>query len=355
MQGVPAPSRPVTTLTREVVDRSPVMADVAKLAGVSHITVSRVLNDRDNVRSETRERVLRAVDTLGYRRNVAARRLVTRRSETIGIVTFDTTLYGPAATLTAVERAARNAGYFVSIASVIEQAPDSVASAVSVLVDQAVDGLVVVAPPEWALKVLPVSKHDVPLVVAGGDPDSKVPTVEVDQVQGGREATAHLLSLGHETVWHVSGPEDWYDARARSLGWRQALFDAGRSLPPVEMAIGDWSAASGFEAGMSLAHSADVTAVFVANDQMALGLLLALDAVGRSVPDEVSVVGFDNIPESGYYQPPLTTISQDFHQLGARAMEALLQLVNHQNKPAMARSVTPKLVVRASTAPPRRC
>lgn len=353
MPGVPATSRPTTTSTRRVVDRSPVMADVAKLAGVSHITVSRVLNDHDNVRAETRERVLRAVDRLGYRRNVAARRLVTRRSETIGIVTFDTTLYGPAATVTAVERAARNAGYFVSIASVVEQAPDSVTSAVSVLVDQAVDGLVVVAPPQWALKLLPVSKDDVPLVVAGGDPESKLPTVEVDQVRGGREATAHLLGLGHETVWHVSGPEDWYDARARSLGWRQALLDAGRSVPPVAMATGDWSAASGFEAGTSLARNADLTAVFVANDQMALGLLLALHTAGRHVPRDVSVVGFDNVPESGYYQPPLTTISQDFHQLGARAMEALLQRINHETNPRAAGSVTPKLMVRASTALPR--
>jgi len=326
---------------------APVMSDVARVARVSPMTVSRVLNDHPSVRPETRERVLAAIADLDYRRNPAARALVTRRSQTVGVVAFDATLYGQAATVRGVEHAARDAGYFVSIASVKEIDARSIREVVDSLVGQSVEGLVVVAPRASTLQELRDRTVGVPMVVAGGSHRSGLPTAGADQEAGGRRATKHLLFRGHRTVWHVAGPEDWDDARGRLAGWQAALADAGAIEPRVLR--GDWSAASGWRAGTELARHRDVTAVFVANDQMALGLMLAMKQAGRRVPEDVSVVGFDDIPEAAFYDPPLTTIRQDFEELGRRSVGLLLEVlatgVTTSSPP-----VIPEFVGRLSTA-----
>ncbi len=325
----------------------PVMADVARLAGVSAMTVSRVLNGHPSVRPETRARVLEAIEVLDYRRNSAARALATRRSETIGVVAFDTTFYGQAACVRGVEHAAREAGYFVSIATVKVVDERSIREAADCLVAQSVEGLVVVTPRASALQELREQTVGVPMVVAGGSPHSGLPTAAADQEAGGRRATRHLLFRGHETVWHVAGPEDWDDARGRLRGWQSALADAGAIEPRVLR--GDWSAASGWRAGVELAKQRKVSAVFVSNDQMALGVILAMKQAGRRVPEDVSVVGFDDIPEAAYFDPPLTTIRQDFEELGRRSVGLLLQAIEigtARSSPA----VIPEFVGRLSTA-----
>ena len=262
--------------------RAVVMADVAKLAGVSLQTVSRVINDSPHVRSATRERVQDAMRKLEYRPNPVARALVTGRSRTLGVVSFDTTLYGPASTLFGIERAAHDAGYFVSIVSLRSLTPSSVVSAVERLRAQGVDGILVIAPQESATQALLHLPEDVPVVAAEAGPDDAVPRVAVDQIDGARLATAHLLDLGHRTVWHISGPPDWLEAQDRVDGWRATLDAAGAPAPPV--LVGDWSARAGHELGRELAANPDVTAVFVANDQMALGLLRSLHEAGRRDP-----------------------------------------------------------------------
>src|SRR3954471_14750991 len=206
--------------------RPAVMADVAKLAGVSHQTVSRVLHDSPHVRSGTRDRVLEAMRKLEYRPNSVARALVMGRSRTLGVVSFDTTLYGPASTLFGIERAAHDAGYFVSIVSLKSLDRASLLSAVERLRDQGVDGIVVTAPQESAANALVHLPADVPIVAAEAGPSS-VPLVAVDQVTGARLATEHLLDLGHRTVWHISGPTDWLEAQDRVDGWRATLDEAG--------------------------------------------------------------------------------------------------------------------------------
>src|SRR3954452_15378566 len=203
--------------------RRPVMSDVARLAGVSHQTVSRVINDSDHVRPETRERVEIAMRQLDYRPNSVARALVTGRSNTLGVVSFDTTLYGPASTLFGIERAAHQAGYFVSIVSLKSLEPASVLSAVQRRRAQGVDGIVVTAPQESAARALTNLPADVPIVAAEAGPDDSVPLVVVDQMAGARAATKHLLELGHSTVWHISGPSDWLEAQDRVRGWRSTL------------------------------------------------------------------------------------------------------------------------------------
>jgi DNA-binding LacI/PurR family transcriptional regulator len=338
----------MTSLARP---RAVVMADVARLAGVSQQTVSRVLNDSPHVRPGTRERVLEAVRKLEYRPNRVARALVTGRSRTLGVVSFDTTLHGPASTLLGIERAAHAAGYFVSIASLGSLDAGAVRSALERLREQGVDGILVIAPQDSAAQALAHLPPDLPVVATEAGAHDGVPLVAVDQVAGARAATRHLLELGHPTVWHISGPLDWFEARDRIDGWRETLADAGVPQPPV--LAGDWSARAGYELALRLARVRDVTAVFIANDQMALGVVRALHEAGRRIPEDISIVGFDDIPEAAYFTPPLTTVRQHFNEVGRRALLTLLAQLEHGIRSGTRETIPPELVVRASAAPPR--
>jgi DNA-binding LacI/PurR family transcriptional regulator len=331
--------------------RPPVMTDVAQLAGVSHQTVSRVLNDHPNVRPQTRQLVLAAISQLGYRPNAAARTLVTRRTHTLGVISFDTTLYGPASMLYGIERAARDS-YFVAIASVPHLDRRSVLDAVDRFAGQGVEGIIVIAPQTSAVEALSHCPADIPLVAMGCRTSPPVCSVAVDNAEGAAQATRYLLGQGHRTVHHLSGPASWLDAQARLDGWRAALAEAG--VPEPELLAGDWSSASGYELGHQIAADDSVTAVFCANDPMALGLLRALSEQGRRVPEDVSVIGFDDIPEAGFFLPPLTTVRQDFGELGRRALDALVGLIYDQDQTASVDPVAPQFVVRSSTGPPRR-
>ncbi|MDG6109936.1 LacI family DNA-binding transcriptional regulator [Dactylosporangium aurantiacum] len=331
--------------------RAAVVYDVARLAGVSHQTVSRVLNGHPSVSQSTRQRVLDAVRQLDYRPNAMARGLAGRRSRIVGVVSFDTLLYGPAATLLGVERAARAAGYGVSIATVERIDGPAVVSATGALAEQSVAGVVVVAPQTAATAALRSMPSGMPVVAVEADTDGAIPTISVDQVAGARMAVEHLLALGHRTVWQLSGPRDWLETRGRIEGWLAALKDADLPAPPLM--TGDWSARSGYAAGLRLAERDDVTAVFAGNDQMALGMMSAFHDRGIRVPDDVSIVGFDDIPEAEFLSPPLTTVRQDFDEVGRRCMAALLRLIEADGgRPAVAPTVAPSLIVRDSTAPP---
>ncbi|WP_345137100.1 LacI family DNA-binding transcriptional regulator [Dactylosporangium darangshiense] len=334
------------------VRRPPAMRDVAHLAGVSHQTVSRVVNDHPNVRSETRARVLAAMRALDYQPNVAARTLATNRSQTVGLVTFDTTLFGPSFMVHAIERAAREAGYFVSIASAREPDVPQVRDAVRRLREQAVEGIVTLAPVAAAWTALRQEPLDIPIVVlgigAGAGEEAEVPMVSVDNYAGAALATRHLLELGHRTVHHVAGPVNWPEARERLAGWRAALEEAGAVAPaPLP---GDWSAAAGYDAGRDLAGRAEVTAVFCANDQMAMGALRALHEAGRRVPRDVSVVGFDDVPEAPYLLPPLTTVRQDFAELGRHSLDLLVDQISTGARRSGHFRTEPRLIVRNSTS-----
>ena len=328
--------------------RAPVMSDVGRLAGVSHQTVSRVINGSPHVRPETRTRVLAAMEELGYRPNSVARALVTGRSRTLGVVSFDTTLYGPASTLFGIEQAAHEAGYFIIVASLKALNRSSVTDAVERLRRQGVDGILVIAPHEEAGDALMHTHADVPLVAVEAGPDEGVPVVAVDQVAGAVSATEHLLSLGHQTVWHVSGPPNFIESRQRLEGWQTTLQKAGATVP--EPLVGDWSPAAGYELGRRLSQETAATAVFVANDQMALGLLRAMHEAGREVPGELSVVGFDDIPEASFFLPPLTTVRQDFNEMGTRSLRLLLKTIETGEWASSGTLVPPELIIRASTS-----
>ena len=337
--------------TRERPRRAAVMSDVGRLAGVSHQTVSRVINGSRHVRPETRQRVLDAMVQLGYRRNSIARALVTGRSNMLGVLSFDTTLYGPASTLFGIERAAHEAGYFIIVASLKALNRSSVSDAVERLRLQGVDGLLVIAPYEDAVDALAHAPAEIPLVAVEAGPAEGVPLVCVDQHAGAVSATRHLLSLGHETVWHITGPADFLESQQRLHGWRETLQTAGAPVPAH--LVGDWSPRSGYDLGCVLSRDPAVTALFVANDQMALGVLRAMHEAGRDIPRDISVIGFDDVPEAQYFTPPLTTVRQDFGELGARGLRLLLAIIEARAtgaSPPSGSRITPELIVRSSTA-----
>jgi DNA-binding LacI/PurR family transcriptional regulator len=332
------------------------MMDVARVAGVSQKTVSRVINGERYVSDNIREQVLHAAAELGYRRNTAARALITGRFRRIGVVSLGTALYGPASLLIALERATRAAGFSFTVANTLEGQHDTISHAVHWLLEQGVDGIVLSEPVDEGeeLQIDPA----LPVVSFGRLPGlsgSRVVSV-VDGVAAAKSATEHLLGLGHGTVWHVAGPRRWWAAQDRQEGWRSALGDAGATVPPA--IEGDWSPASGYEAGSTLAADPDVTAVFVANDEMAIGVIRALTEAGRRVPDDVSVVGFDDIPAAPYLSPPLTTVQQDFEAVAAHGLDLLIRQIDGSaastwNEPLYDGPPT-RLILRQSTAAPPR-
>jgi DNA-binding LacI/PurR family transcriptional regulator len=330
--------------------RQPAMADVARLAGVSHQTVSRVINGSDRVAPETRDRVREAMRLLDYRPNSVARALVTGRSRTVGVIGFNTTLFGPASTLFGIERSANEADYLTSVVSMPELDRGSMLLAVERLRRHNVEGVLVLASESSAVAGLASVSRELSLVALEAEPIHGIPTVSIDQYGGAASATRHLLELGHRRIAHIAGPAGSLEAQLRLEACRETLAEAGQRLAAPE--FGDWSAGSGYELGAHIAADPEVTAIFVANDQMALGALRALDRAGRRVPGDVSIVGFDAIPESEFFSPSLTTVRQDFVAIGRRGFELLRRRIEDGERPATHHMIASELLVRASTGPP---
>lgn len=308
------------------------MRDVADAAGVSTQTVSRVLNDYPGIRDATRERVLAAVAALDYRVNNAARALGTSLTRTVGVVASDAVLHGPSAGIAALERAARARGRWISTAYTDSDDPADIDAAVRHLLDQGVDGIVLVA----AHGATPLEGYDVPLVPLYGESG-------IRQRDAAALVVDHLADLGHRRVVEVAGPADWREALARTGGVADAV--ARRGLVRDARVEGDWSATSGFSLAEAVARAVrgGATAVAVANDQMALGLMAGLAARGLAVPGDVSVAGFDDNPDAAFYTPALTTVRLDVEGEAAEAVARVLG-----DEPVV--PADPVLVPRASTA-----
>jgi DNA-binding LacI/PurR family transcriptional regulator len=293
-----------------------------------------------------------AIRRLGYRRNPAARALVTRRTGLIGVVNPGTARFGPANTTMAIEEAARDAGYATTLAVVRDAHASTVDAALEFFLGLGVDGIVVIAPiTEVAAAANQLAAQlPVVLVAAGLRPTSQMRVVGVDQELGARLATRHLLELGHREIVHVSGPNNWFDARARIVGWRHEMLQAGLELPPI--VPGGWDTVNGYDVARRLvAEDRLPSAIFAANDHMALGMLRAFHAAGVRVPEDVSLVGFDDTEGAGYYEPPLTTVRQPFAAVGHRAIGVLLDAI--EGRPSRPAPLAPELVVRSSSGPPR--
>ena len=331
--------------------RSANIFDVARLAGVSHQTVSRVVNDLPNVRPATRKRVEDAIRQLRYRPSTAARALVTKRSRTIGLITTGNPDYGPSNIVFGFNEAARNERYTVSISSMLETDDRSIRSAVELLLGQNAEAIVLIAAHRAALEKMQGIELGVPLIAVESSGRSGFHSVSIDQFHGAYIATNHLIGLGHEAIVHVAGPLDSMDAIERVSGWRAALAEHG--IVPREVLVGDWTPRSGYECGAAIAADPSITAVFAGSDQMAIGIIRALAERGIRVPGDVSVVGFDDIPEAEFISPPLTTVRQDFSQLGRDIMATLVAVLRDE-VPDSAVHTPPRLIVRDSTVGPAR-
>lgn len=329
--------------------RQPNIYDVAKLAGVSHQTVSRVINNGPYTKEATRERVLEAMKQLGYVPNAAARALVTSKSKIVGILVSDTVYHGPAGMMHAMEEEARRGGYFAISASVDPFDSTSISQGIAHLRRVGIEGLVVITPQSNSVKAVEKLVTNIPVVFIDSPNKSKKQSAELDNEAGAKKATEHLISLGHKEILHVAGPLSWFDAPPRVRGYEEAMKAAKLKPQVIE---GDWSVPTGYEIGKNLElDKSKITAIFAANDHLALGLMRALRQRGYSVPERVSIIGFDDVPESAYYEPPLTTMRPDFAELGRVAMEMILGRIE-SGKAVKGSSLVPEIVVRESTAMP---
>ncbi|MCR2812310.1 LacI family DNA-binding transcriptional regulator [Microbacterium sp. zg.Y1090] len=327
------------------------MIDVAREAGVSAQTVSRVMRDHPYVTADKRRRVLAAVERLGYRMNTAAQALSSGRTRTIGVVAMATESYAGSMTQASLERAADELGYSVVGTQISSLDASAISAALRRLERLGSEAIILAVPLRTHDNRIEEITDRLPTATIGGSPVRRARSLAVDQRELAQLATDHLLSLGHETVWHVSGPEDWVDAAERSAGWRASLDEAARPVPDI--IHGDWSPESGYAAGRSLGARTDVTAVFVANDEMAFGLIRGLNEAGRRVPADVSVVGVDNIRLAAFCSPALTTVAQPFAELARAAVGYVTAQLEGRDDPPGELTVQPHLVVRASTAPMR--
>lgn len=328
------------------------MHDVAHHAGVSYQTVSRVVNNQANVAAATRERVLQVIQALNYRPSLVAKGLVTRRSGLIGIVAYGTGQYGPARIVQQVEQACRDRGYEVMLTTLRAFEPGDIHAAVERLRQFGVDGLVLLTPLD-AHQAVAAAGGGCPFVMIDATREVEGPSVSIDQFEGARLATEHLAGLGHRRILHVAGPSEWSDAELRWQGYLDVVI--GRGLPALARQAGDWSARSGHMALLrALDQGEQFTAVFSANDQMALGVMAALTSKGLRVPGDVSVVGFDDLPEAAFYSPPLTTVQQNLEVLGRKAVDELMRLIASNTGRPRQYLFQPNLIVRDSTAVPAR-
>ena len=312
------------------------------------MTVSRALNGHPHMRESTRQRVLDAVEKLNYARSPIARALVMKRAMRIGVLMHGQVNHGPNTTLRAFERAARMHGYAVTAVSIDDEDQRPIEMGVFELVTQGVDAVCIIATRPSSLARIRKYAVDLPTLVVMDQAEEGIQAVSYDQTQGTVRAIEHLIALGHHSILHLAGPLDWYDAQVRAATWRETLEHNG--LPIRKLSEGDWSADAGYSYAQNV-ELGDATAIFVSNDQMALGVLHGLQDRGIRVPEHVSVVGFDDLPEARHFSPPLTTVRQDFNLLGELMMTSLLATIegHASSKPVLLEST---LIVRGSTAPP---
>ncbi len=332
----------------EARNSKPNIYDVARRAGVSHQTVSRVMNQHASVRETTRKRVLEAMEQLEFVPSLAARALVTSKSGLIGILAAETTLYGPAGGVNAMEAEARRHGYMTITRSINPDSEEETRDGVQHLRLLGVEGIIVITthnrPAIVAREMLP----GFPVVAIDAEYTNDELSVEVDNLHAAARATQHLIDLGHKGILHIAGPAPSFVSRQRVAGYTDTMLRAGLT-PRVES--GDWAIATGYRIGLAYDFDGEgVSAVFTANDSLALGLYRACRERGLVIPTRLSVVGFDDIPEAEYFDPPLTTMRQEFAEIGHRAMSLLLRRLAREQGLA-SEFVMPEFKLRASTAP----
>jgi DNA-binding LacI/PurR family transcriptional regulator len=329
------------------------MLDVARRAGVSYQTVSRVINNRPDVSDETRRKIQEIIDELGYHPSAAARSLVSSKTRALGLITADFSDYFFTQVIVGAEQEARKHGYFLMLSST-ERNPADEPEYFRLLTEQRVEGILF-ARPSTELEheeshIATLIEQGVPLVTtayhASGQP---LTVVDVDNVDGGYQAAHHLVEMGHRAIGMITGPANWRSVNERTHGYRLALEAVGLDYDAALVEQGDWSYESGYRAMRVLLDRAPhLTAIFSQNDQMAIGAMSALHALGRRIPDEIAVVGFDDIPVAAYSQPRLTTIRQPMQEVGRVAARLLMELIDHPEAKTQEILMKPELMLRDS-------
>lgn len=337
---------------RDPADRAPNQNDVARVAGVSAQTVSRVMSGQGNVRPETARKVLGAVEELGYRVHAAAASLASGRTRILGVIVLSTNRYSTAALGVGIERVAAENNYTVTTASVPDHASiDDILDAFDRLERQGAEGIILGVPVSLDHPGMRARTERTPSTRNVRVSPQEDAEFAVDQTEVARLAVEHLLELGHQTVWHVSGDEYWTESVQRRETWERVLREHGIEPPPVIPA--DWTSESGYRAGRTIAAISGATAVFVSSDEMAFGVIRALHEAGRRVPGDVSIVSVDDIALAAYASPALTTVRQPFEDVGAAAARRVIAQVEGAEPPGDAPHVEPQLILRSSTASPR--
>lgn len=327
--------------------KRPGLHDVAKLAGVSHTTVSRVLNERQYVSPKTKKKVEKSMQDLGYRPNLLARSLVSQTSATIGVLIIsDSTLFGSLKILSEISVEATKANFLTSTTSFNRSDSGSLKEAMYRLLDQRLAGMVVISARKEGLDEVIELAQGLPLVFCKAGPEKFGYRIKLENETAAYRATHQLLSLGHKKIAHFTGPHGLIDSDERQLGFEKAMKEAGLSSDMIYE--GDWSADSGYNLGKTLiASGKKFTAVFAGNDKMALGLIHALNQNGLAVPQDVSIIGFDDLEESKHFRPALTTVRQDFGEFGSRAIAMLRAQMVGDREPKF-EPINPELVIRSS-------
>ena len=338
--------------------KKPTIYEVAKEAGVSRQTVSRVLNNRPDVSPETRKRVQEIIQHLDYRPSAIARSLSLKKSYTLGVVTAGLKYIGPSRTLSGITREADELGYGLLLKELTSFSANNVSPLLQWFQSHHVDGIIWAAPEigdnrNW-LPNLPI-EINIPIIFLTMGKREDISIVAINNYSGGKLATEHLINIGRKNIGHISGPLDWWEARERKRGWEDALFAAGVQPDEQMWVEGNWSSKSGkFAMRELLDKFPAMDAVFVGNDQMALSVLQIACEEGEKVPDDLAVIGFDGIPESEFYFPPLSTIYQNQDEVGHTAVQELIWLVNERlddEQEIKPRHITiePELILRQST------
>lgn len=339
-------------------NKRPTIKQVAKATGVSTQTVSRVINDRPDVAPDTRKRVLTAINELGYQPSALARSLIQQRSYTLGVVTAGLQHIGPSRTLNGITSAVEEAGYALLLKELPRFDAENVVPIFQALLSHHVDGII------WAVAEVGENRNwvdkesfelKVPIVHLAMEPKPNISTVSIDNYLGGRMAISHLLEQGYLHIGHISGPMDWWEARQRTQAWKDGLRAYGLEVREEHCVEGNWSSMSGAQALARLFEQyPEMDSIFVGNDQMALGVIQTACQKGLKIPEDLAIIGFDNIPESAFFCPPLTTIEQDQYALGKAAVEETIKMIKsgwHGLEPFEPKSImlAPTLVVRRSS------
>ena len=326
--------------------RPPSMIDVAKNVGVSHQTVSRVINDDKNVSEKTRSLVLKSIEDLGYRPNSAARALVTGSTSSVGIIGYNTKLFGPASTMHALQTKARDLGYDAHVISLEILTQESIIEAINEQSLSGVGGVIINVPYISEFSIEEINRINIPKVFVEGPANNNLQTVNIDQVFGARKAVQYLIDNGHRNIAHISGPRNWFETEQRVLGWESAL--AKNKLSASVLIEGDWSPKSGYNAAREIIEEGSSTAIFCGNDQMAFGVYKAAYDSNLEIGKDLSVVGFDGLPESEFFRPGLTTIFQDFDEMGKACLNMLHDILSKNVIQKNNILISPRLIIRES-------